>query len=84
MKLGWYKIWFWTKSSHYNADEEVYHNPPLIFDVLNDPAEAYPLDPSKHSDMISRALNLVAEITRRLFIGRDHSLWQEIQSTCHA
>ena len=33
MKIGWYKLWFWTKSSHYNADEEVYHDPPLIFDV---------------------------------------------------
>jgi arylsulfatase A-like enzyme len=77
MKLGWFKIWFWTKSSHYNADAEVYHNPPLIFDVLNDPAEAYPLDPSKHSDMISRALNLVSEHkasvhwTRPLTLARD-------------
>jgi len=33
MKVGWYKLWFWTKSSLYNADEEVYHDPPLIFDV---------------------------------------------------
>eukprot|EP00985_Skeletonema_marinoi_P027494 scaffold22660_cov137-Skeletonema_marinoi.AAC.1 len=33
MKVGWYNLWFWTKSSLYNADEEVYHDPPLIFDV---------------------------------------------------
>jgi arylsulfatase A-like enzyme len=50
MKIGWY-----------NADEEVYHDPPLILDVLNDPAEAYPLDPDEHVDMISRALHLMSE-----------------------
>ena len=61
MKIGWYKLWFWTKSSHYNADEEVYHDPPLIFDVLNDPAEASPLDSDKHADLISRAMHLVSE-----------------------
>jgi len=61
MKIEWYKLWFWTKSSHYNADEEVYHDPPLIFDVLNDPAEAYPLDPDKHDDLIRHALHLMSE-----------------------
>ena len=61
MKIGWYKLWFWTKSSHYNADEEVYHDPPLIFDVLNDPSEASPLDPDEHDELISHALHLMME-----------------------
>jgi C-terminal region of aryl-sulfatase len=38
-----YKLWFYTKSSHYNPDPHVYHDPPIIFDIHNDPAEAYPL-----------------------------------------
>lgn len=61
VKLGWIKVWFWTKSSHHNDDEEVFHDPPLLFDVLNDPAEAHPLDPSKFSDIINRAQSLVSE-----------------------
>ena len=61
MKIGWYKLWFWTKSSHYNADEEVYHDPPLIFDVLNDPAESNPLDSDENVDLISHAIHLMSE-----------------------
>ncbi|KAL7528107.1 hypothetical protein ACHAXR_002271, partial [Thalassiosira sp. AJA248-18] len=61
MKIGWIKIWFWTKSSHYNDDEEVYHDPPLLFDVMADPAEAYPLDPNEHTGLIDRALRLVSD-----------------------
>jgi len=45
VKLDNLKAWFWTKSSHYNDDVEVYHNPPLLFDTLKDPAEANPLNP---------------------------------------
>lgn len=77
MKIGWYKLWFWTKSSHYNADEEVYHDPPLIFDVLNDPAEAYPLDSDEHVDLISHAIHLMSEHkgsvewTKPLTLARD-------------
>lgn len=47
-KLGNLKAWFWTKSAHYNKDLEVYHDPPLLFDTLNDPAESTPLDPARH------------------------------------
>ncbi len=61
MKLGWFKFWFYTKSSHRNDDEMVFHDPPLIFDVLNDPAEAHTLNPSKFSDLLKRAQNLVLE-----------------------
>ena len=61
VKLGWFKLWYWTKSSHHNDDEEVFHDPPLIFDVLNDPAEAYPLDPSEFSDLIERAQSLLLD-----------------------
>jgi len=53
--FGRYKLWFSTKSSHYNDDEEAYHDPPLIFDVIKDPAEASPLDPSKYQEMIKSA-----------------------------
>ncbi|KAL7553306.1 hypothetical protein ACHAWF_016574, partial [Thalassiosira exigua] len=61
LKLGWIKVWFWTKSSHYNDDEEVYHHPPLLFDVLNDPAEAFPLDPTEHAELIEEAVSLLSE-----------------------
>mmetsp|Transcript_54156 Transcript_54156/g.115070 ORF Transcript_54156/g.115070 Transcript_54156/m.115070 type:complete len:590 (-) Transcript_54156:261-2030(-) len=77
MKLGWIKIWFWTKSSHYNDDEEVHHDPPLLFDVLNDPAESNPLDPNEHTRTIQNALSLLSahkasvEWTRPLTLSRD-------------
>lgn len=62
MKIGPIKFWFWTKSSHYNADEEVYHDPPLLFNVLDDPAEAYPLDDSEvYAPLIARARILIQE-----------------------
>ena len=59
--LGRYKLWFSTKSSHYNDDEEAYHDPPLIFDVIDDPAEASPLGPSKYQEMIKSAKAQVEE-----------------------
>lgn len=61
VKVGRFKAWIWTKSAHYNDDEEVYHDPPLLFDVLKDPAEAFPLDPSSHQDLINRILVFVEE-----------------------
>ena len=62
MKMrGRYKLWFSTKSSHYNDDAEVYHDPPLIFDVIDDPAEATALDPTQYTGMIESAKAQVAE-----------------------
>ena len=61
MKIGPFKLWFWTKSSHYNADPEVFHDPPLVFHVLDDPAEAFPLDPEEHSSLVEEARRLLQE-----------------------
>lgn len=61
VKVGRIKAWLWTKSAHYNDDPEVYHDPPLLFDVIKDPAEAFPLDPNQHTEIISQILRLVAE-----------------------
>lgn len=59
VKLGNLKAWFSTKSAHYNQDVEEFHDPPLLFDVMQDPAESQPLDPSqfeKEIDIIKRAV----------------------------
>ena len=61
VKLGRIKAWLWTKSGHYNGDLEVYHDPPLLFDVIADPAEAFPLDPKKHVDVIAQINMLVSD-----------------------
>ena len=61
MKIGAIKVWFYTKSSHYNPDPEVYHDPPLLFDILDDPAEAYPLDPILYSSYIDKARTLLQD-----------------------
>lgn len=61
MKIRNIKAWFYTKSSHYNADDEVFHDPPLLFDVLEDPAESTPLDPVEHSHWIETAKALLKE-----------------------
>lgn len=49
MKRGPLKAHFWTKSAHYIGDEAVWHDPPLLFDVMADPAEAFPLDHKNHA-----------------------------------
>ena len=61
LKIGSIKGWFYTKSSHYNADVEVYHDPPLLFDVLVDPAESDPLNPAEHTSWIAMAKELLKE-----------------------
>ena len=47
VKVGHKKFWFWTKSGHYHADPHVYHDPPLVFDIDVDPAEAHPIQVSE-------------------------------------
>ncbi len=54
VKLGDLKAWFWTKSAHYNDDVEQFHDPPLLFDTIQDPAESRPLDPSMYFEQIKR------------------------------
>ena len=61
VKIGPIKAWLWTKSAHYNPDPEVHHDPPLLFDVRSDPAEAFPLDPADHAEIIDRALQAVRD-----------------------
>ena len=61
VKIGRIKAWLWTKSAHYNDDPEIFHDPPLLFDVLIDPAEAYPLDPNDHTELIARIPLLIAK-----------------------
>ena len=57
-KIGRIKAWFWTKSAHYNKDVEKYHDPPLLFDVIADPAESSPLDPVEYQHAIHTILEL--------------------------
>lgn len=64
VKVGRYKAWLWTKSAHYNQDPEVFHEPPLLFDILNDPAEAFPLNAADHHDLIERIQVFVEEHKR--------------------
>lgn len=61
VKRGNIKAWFWTKSAHYNDDIEQYHDPPLLFDVLEDPAESHPLNPEDYQSIIDEIL----EATKR-------------------
>jgi hypothetical protein len=60
-KMGRIKVWFSTKSAHYNNDVEVSHDPPLLFDTLLDPAEAYPLDPNDYTELIDRVRSSVQQ-----------------------
>jgi hypothetical protein len=60
-KVGRIKVWFSTKSAHYNNDVEVSHDPPLLFNTLIDPAEAYPLDPNDYTELIDRVRSSVQQ-----------------------
>lgn len=59
VKMGRIKLWFWTKSAHYNADDEVFHDPPLLFDTISDPAESTPLNPNEHRETIEYVQRMV-------------------------
>jgi arylsulfatase A len=59
-KLGRYKGWFYTKSAHNNPDVEVYHDPILLFDIIDDPAESHPLDVKEYSDVVDTIVKAVA------------------------
>jgi hypothetical protein len=61
VKVGRIKAWYWTKSAHYNNDVEVYHDPPLLFDTISDPAEAYPID-YPHNDTSNKYVQLIHRI----------------------
>ena len=61
VKVGRIKAWFWTKSAHYNADVEAYHDPPLLFDTIVDPAEAYPIS-FPHNDSSNEYTQLIQRI----------------------
>jgi hypothetical protein len=63
-KVGRIKAWFWTKSAHYNSDTEIYHDPPLLFDTISDPAEGHPLDPNLYKIVIHRIKLATAEHKR--------------------
>lgn len=52
VKVGRIKAHFYTKSAHYNDDIEVYHDPPLLFDTISDPAESSPLNPLDYLQLI--------------------------------
>lgn len=51
-KMGCLKCWFSTKSAHYNDDVEVWHNPPLLFNVCHDPGEAHALNATDYTDWL--------------------------------
>ena len=77
VKLGRLKFWFSTKSAHYNDDPDQDHDPPLIFDVLADPAEAYPLSPEKYAESIAKVKQLVAEHKNQITIGNPLTLQRD-------
>ncbi len=59
-KRGPIKAWIYTKSGmSSNSDVEVYHDPPLLFDVVADPAESTPLDPALYKDVSEKIMNAV-------------------------
>ena len=67
IKVGRVKAWYWTKSAHYNNDVEVYHYPPLLFDTILDPAEAFPIEypfndtSNKYTHLVHRIDHLMEE-----------------------
>jgi C-terminal region of aryl-sulfatase len=61
VKVGRIKAWYWTKSAHYNLDAEVYHTPPLLFDTVADPAEAFPIN-FPHNDSSNYYFQLVLRL----------------------
>ena len=75
VKVGRIKAWYWTKSAHYNNDAEVHHYPPLLFDTVSDPAEAYPID-----YLFNDTSNEYSQLVRRIdYLMEEHQ--QDIASS---
>ena len=53
VKIGRYKAHLQTKSAT-GSDAAVVHDPPLLFDVLADPAEQFPLDVLQHTVLVQQ------------------------------
>ncbi|KAL7565996.1 hypothetical protein ACA910_011016 [Epithemia clementina (nom. ined.)] len=79
MKMGKYKLWFWTKSGHYNNDVEQYHDPPVVFDILADPAEAFPLNTNSTElhPIIEKGKALVRQHKAEMVLGPPFTLIRE-------
>lgn len=75
VKVGYLKFWFWTKSGHYNDDRSVFHDPPLIFDVDQDPAESKPLNPELYSKLVHKVKQLVQN--HKAHVGQTYPLTLE-------
>ena len=68
------KAWIYTKSAHYNSDKEVFHDPPLLFDIIADPAEEFPLDPKEHKEVIDTILSSIDQHKRTISHGNPLTL----------
>lgn len=73
-KFGRVKAWIYTKSAHYNSDKEVFHDPPLLFDIIADPAEEFPLDPKEHKEVIDTILLSIDQHKRTISYGNPLTL----------
>eukprot|EP01120_Amphizonella_sp_Union-15-10_P016758 TRINITY_DN9023_c0_g1_i1.p1 TRINITY_DN9023_c0_g1~~TRINITY_DN9023_c0_g1_i1.p1 ORF type:complete len:541 (+),score=80.30 TRINITY_DN9023_c0_g1_i1:52-1623(+) len=49
--------------------QTVVHNPPLLFNVQQDPSEAYPLDPSQYKDLLNILINAKNEWVKDFVFG---------------
>ncbi|GKY99214.1 hypothetical protein MPSEU_000876800 [Mayamaea pseudoterrestris] len=79
MKVGRFKIMFSTKSAHYNTDADVWHDPPLIFDTVNDPAETRSLDPVKYSALVDMARTSIRKHKETIAYGNPLTLARDAQ-----
>jgi len=64
LRHGSFKAHFFTKSE-YGPDSEVAHDPPLLFNLDEDPGESYDVG-ARHPDVIAAIRRIVAEHTRTL------------------
>lgn len=69
IRSGHYKAHFITQSA-YGPQDRKEHNPPLLFNVDEDPSEKYEIG-AEHPEEIERIINIVAEHKRVLVEGED-------------
>ncbi len=75
VRVGSYKAHLITESGYSQPDKTV-HNPPLLYNLDEDPSEQYEIS-AKHPEIIEQIMQVVKEHKAKLVVGEDQLKYRE-------